>query len=69
MSGDTSEIFDVYASDLTQAMQEISSLLADYPIVAIDTEFPGYFENTVQLSFLLSVRFFQSMPLRMLHIR
>lgn len=52
MGGDTSEIFDVYAGDLVQAMQEISSLLIDYPIVAIDTEFPGYFENTVQLSLL-----------------
>lgn len=69
MSGDTSEIFDVYASDLTQAMQEISSLLADYPIVAIDTEFPGTLRTLCSSPFLLSVRFFQSMPLRMLHIR
>lgn len=57
MSDDTSEVFDVYASDLTKAMDEISTLLVDYPIVAIDTEFPGYFDNHAQLSLLTQRQF------------
>lgn len=51
------EIFDVYAGDLTKAMQDISRLLIDYPIVAIDTEFPGYFDNPAQLSLLTQRQF------------
>lgn len=36
-------IKDVYADDLDEAMLEISKIIEDYPIIGIDTEFPGTF--------------------------
>lgn len=42
-------VVDVYRFNLSQACREITSLIGRYPIVAIDTEFPGYFEDLNQL--------------------
>lgn len=38
-------ILDVYTSGLTKAFRTITELLPRYPIVAIDTEFPGFFDD------------------------
>lgn len=40
---------EVFRCNLQQACREITSLIGRYPIVAIDTEFPGYFEDLNQL--------------------
>ena len=37
------EIIDVWSRNLDEEIEKISSLLEDYPIVAMDTEFPGFF--------------------------
>lgn len=42
-------VVDVYRFNLSQVCREITSLIGRYPIVAIDTEFPGYFEDLNQL--------------------
>lgn len=42
-------VVDVFRFNLSQACREITSLIGRYPIVAIDTEFPGYFEDLSQL--------------------
>lgn len=42
-------VVDVFRYNLQQACREITSLIGRYPIVAIDTEFPGYFEDLGQL--------------------
>lgn len=43
-------IKDVYADDLDDVMLEISKIIEDYPIVGIDTEFPGVFYDSNKIS-------------------
>ncbi|TNJ27913.1 CCR4-NOT transcription complex, subunit 7 [Giardia muris] len=47
-----SAIKDVYAGDVSAAFREIRRLLPKYPVVAIDTEFPGSFNDTDRLALL-----------------
>ncbi|GIQ90083.1 hypothetical protein KIPB_012736, partial [Kipferlia bialata] len=39
-------IRDVWADNLAEAMIEIEAIVKDYPVIAMDTEFPGIIHTT-----------------------
>eukprot|EP00768_Dysnectes_brevis_P008876 gnl/Dysnectes_brevis/839_a926_4458.p1 GENE.gnl/Dysnectes_brevis/839_a926_4458~~gnl/Dysnectes_brevis/839_a926_4458.p1 ORF type:complete len:261 (+),score=32.23 gnl/Dysnectes_brevis/839_a926_4458:36-818(+) len=42
-------IKDIYRQNLDEAFEEIALILDDYPIIAVDTEFPGVFDDPEEL--------------------
>ena len=44
------EIINVYKDNVEQAINEISSIITTYPIIGIDTEFPGFFSDTTYVN-------------------
>lgn len=44
------EIVNVFRDKVKESLEEISSIVTTYPIIGVDTEFPGFFSDTTYIN-------------------